>query len=235
MKKILWKLLSVVFVAPLLALSLPSFANECPIAGPYEPCTGCHVPGVNPNVQLAAETWIMSEHFNGVTFGPDFCKNCHQPFRTEDLSCGEPDREYGVECAACHTDHTDECGRELRVWDRATCDVGPLIGHDDLNALCLTCHDRPDITGHSAFNAKPKGWAKAMAKHKDVQCVDCHMPIVPFTDQFGFGTEGRTHDMEVTGNLPFSCGTMAGGCHANKTSDWAVKQILKNKIHGEVD
>ena len=233
MKKIFRKPLSVVFVAPLLALSLPSFANECPIAGPYEPCTGCHVPGLNPNVELAYNTWTTSEHLNGVTFGPDFCKNCHQPFRALE-PCGEPDREYGVECAVCHTDNAEECGRELRVWDRATCDVGPLIGPDDLNALCLTCHDRPDVIGHSAFSAEPKGWAKAMVA-QDVQCVDCHMPIVPFVDQFGFESEGRTHDLKVAENLPFSCGTMAGGCHADKTSVWAAKQILKDKIHGEVD
>ncbi len=74
-----------------------------------------------------------------------------------------------------------------------------------------------------------------MLERKDVQCVDCHMPFVPFTDQFGFQTWGRTHDWKVADNLPYSCGTIPGGCHANKTETWALKQIGKNKIHGEVD
>ena len=106
MKKILRMPLSAVFVAPLLALSLPSLANECPIAGPYEPCTGCHVPGLNPNVELAYNTWSASEHLNGVTFGPDFCKNCHQPFRADPADCDllAPDRANGIECATCHTE-----------------------------------------------------------------------------------------------------------------------------------
>ena len=65
--------------------------------------------------------------------------------------------------------------------------------------------------------------------------MDCHMPIVPYVDQFDIETEGRTHNWKVAENLPYSCGTMAGGCHANKTDEWALKQIAKNKIHGEVD
>jgi hypothetical protein len=234
MKKTLRMSLLALLVVPILALSVPALAQDCPLPGPYEPCRNCHVPGLNPNVELAFETWVTSEHLNGVTFGPDFCKDCHQPFRAEE-PCGEPDRANGVECAVCHTDRGDGCDRELRVWDRAACDYGPLIEHDDLNELCLTCHNRPEIIGHSAFNAPPKGWGQAMLEQKGVWCVDCHMPIVPYVDQFGFETEGRTHDWKVADNLPYSCGTLPGGCHANKTDEWALKQIAKNKIHGEVD
>lgn len=221
-------------VLPILAFSVPAVAQDCPLPGPYEPCDGCHVPGLNPNVELAFETWVMSEHLNGVTFGPDFCKNCHQPFRADE-PCGEPDRVYGIECAVCHTPRGDECDRELRVWDRSLCEYGPPIEHHDLDELCLTCHNQPDIIGHSAFDAPPQGFGKAMLVQQGVQCVDCHMPIVPFVDRFGIETEGRTHNWKVAENLPYSCGTMDGGCHANKTDEWALKQIAKNKIHGEVD
>jgi hypothetical protein len=234
MRKTLRISLWVVLVVPILVLSVPAIAQDCPVPGPYEPCNGCHVSGLNPNVQLAYDTWAESEHLNGVTFGPDRCKNCHQPFRTEE-PCGELDREYGVECAVCHTDHTDECDRELRIWDRASCDYGPPIEHNNLNEACLTCHNRPDIIGHSAFDAPAQGWGKAMLEQQGVQCVDCHMPVVPFTDQFGVKTEGRTHNWKVADNLPYSCGTMPGGCHSNKLDEWALKQIEKNKIHGEVD
>jgi hypothetical protein len=231
MKRILRIPTLALLVVPIVALSVPALAQDCPVPGPFEPCTGCHVPGLNPNVQLAYDTWVDSEHLNGVTFGPDRCKNCHQPFRADE-PCGEPDREYGIECATCHTDHTDDCDRELRVWDRTVCDYGPRIEHDNLNELCLTCHDRPDLQGHSAFDAPPQGWAKVMIEQKDVQCVDCHMPIVPFTDTYGNETEGRTHDWNVAANLPYSCGTMPGGCHFNKDDEWALKQIEKKKIHG---
>jgi hypothetical protein len=236
MKKTLRMPLLAFLAVPLLALSVPALAqDECPVPGPYDACDGCHVPGLNPNVELAAITWAESEHLNGVTFGPDRCKNCHQPFRTADTDCGEPDREYGVECAVCHTDHTDDCDRELRIWDREACEYGPEIHHYNLNELCLTCHDRPEIQGHSAFDAPPQGWGQAMLEQKGVLCVDCHMPIVPFTDRFGVMTEGRTHDWKVADNLPYSCGTLPGGCHENKTDDWALKQIAKDKMHGEVD
>ena len=234
MKKTLRMSLLALLAVPILALSVPALAQDCPLPGPYEPCDACHAPGVNPNVELAFETWVMSEHLNGVTFGPDFCKDCHQPFRAEE-PCGEPDRAYGVECAVCHTGRGGGCDRELRVWDRAACDYGPLIEHDDLNELCLTCHNQPDIIGHSAFDAPPKGWGQVMLERKGVWCVDCHMPIVPYVDRFGVETEGRTHNWKVADNLPYSCGTLPGGCHANKTDEWALKQIAKNKIHGEVD
>jgi hypothetical protein len=37
----------------------------------------------------------------------------------------------------------------------------------------------------------------------------------------------------VEANLPYSCGTVDGGCHSNKTTEWAQKQIDKDKIHGK--
>jgi hypothetical protein len=237
MKKNLCTPILALLVVPMLALAVPSIAQECPETGYYEPCAGCHVPGVNPNVELAYTTWLGSEHRNDITFGPEFCKDCHQSFRGEPETCDQLalDSMNGIECATCHTDHSDDCDRELRVWDRASCDYGPLIDHDDLDALCLTCHDRPDKVGHSAFFAPPQGWGQAMLEKQGVMCVDCHMPNVPFTDNSGSSSVGRTHDWKVAENLPYSCGTVDGGCHSNKTSDWALKQIKKNKIHGLVD
>ena len=235
MKRILRIPALAVLVLPILALSVPALAEDCPIPGPYEPCTGCHVPGLNPNVQLAFDTWVRQRASQRCDVRSRLrCKNCHQPFRADE-PCGEPDRANGIECAACHTDHSDDCDRELRVWDRTLCDYGPPIEHDNLNELCLTCHDRPDIVGHSAFDAPPQGFSQVMMEQKGVQCVDCHMPIVPFTDRFGIPTEGRTHNWKVADNLPYSCGTMPGGCHFNHDDEWALKQIEKNKTHGEVD
>jgi hypothetical protein len=225
-------------VVPILALSLPAIAQDCPQPGYYEPCDGCHVPGLNPDVELAYTSWLDSEHLNGVTFGPDFCKNCHQSFRGDPADCDllAPDRANGIECATCHTERiSEDCDRELRVWDRANCDYGPVIAHQNLDELCLTCHDRPDIIGHSAFDAPPQGWAQAMLVQRGVMCVDCHMAFVPFVDRFGIEAEGRTHNLKVADNLPYSCGTLEGGCHSQKTTEWALKQIEKNKIHGEVD
>jgi formate-dependent nitrite reductase cytochrome c552 subunit len=237
MKKNLRVPLLALLAVPMLALAAPAIAEECPEPAYYEPCTGCHVPGLNPNVELAYTTWLESEHLNGVTFGSDFCKDCHQSFRGDPGTCDQlaPDSMNGIECATCHTERiSEECDRELRVWDRASCDYGPLIDHDNLDELCLTCHDRPDIVGHSAFFAPPQGWGKAMLEQKGVMCVDCHMPKVPFEGDTG-SSEGRTHNWKVAENLPYSCGTLEGGCHSNKTSKWALKQIEKNKIHGLVD
>jgi formate-dependent nitrite reductase cytochrome c552 subunit len=69
-----------------------------------------------------------------------------------------------------------------------------------------------------------------MFEHKGVRCVDCHMAQVPV--EVASGTRmTRTHDWNVLDNLPFSCGVGGTGCHANHKVDWAVKQILKGRIH----
>jgi hypothetical protein len=43
----------------------------------------------------------------------------------------------------------------------------------------------------------------------------------------------RPSSFEVGSDLPFSCGTVPGGCHSHHKEDWAIKQMVKNKIHGK--
>jgi hypothetical protein len=66
--------------------------------------------------------------------------------------------------------------------------------------------------------------------HKKIKCIDCHVAKVPNPlDPPGRMT--RTHTFKVTENLPTSC--INAGCHSNKTVEWALKQIQKEKIHGK--
>jgi formate-dependent nitrite reductase cytochrome c552 subunit len=133
-----------------------------------------------------------------------------------------------VTCGGCHPPH------HLRVeWGTPigiVVDPTAAEDHDiwmplyDTNELCEYCHSG------SRHARDFQGWGKVMYEKKDVTCVDCHMADTPNSSPDGFG---EYHEFTVADNLPYSCGIGDGACHANKTSDWAAKQMAKAKIHGK--
>lgn len=197
-------------------------------------CGGCHR---NPGMPFVTQTWLNSGHANSFKGGNTYCAKCHSPLQ------GDPEATRGdndpvafedwqaVTCGVCHPPH------DLRDGDPENGEVGVigiyLIGGDpaevdswkpveSANELCENCHSREGRHNRIEF----QGFGTAMDQN-GVECVDCHMAKVEnyvAEDE----TERHAHDMSPTANFPDSC---FDGCHDNKTAEWALKQIEKQKIH----
>ncbi len=195
-----------------------------------EGCAGCHI---NPFQVLIVDQWLSSHKawsYHG--YGANtYCANCHSP-RQADADATYRDNDpvdfddfEAITCGSCHTHH-------------GQCDPGPRIGYFDpaigdnvcvetTNELCQHCH-----TGSRHAAREFKAFGKVMFERKGVTCVDCHMPKVPL-EVNGVVSMKHSHTFDVEGALPYSCGTLPGGCHENKKTEWAQKQIDKGLIHGE--
>jgi nitrate/TMAO reductase-like tetraheme cytochrome c subunit len=186
---------------------------------------------------FAVDTWLTSSHANSWSDrkGNDYCAKCHSPFQadpTATYSTKEPvplAEWEGVTCGACHPPHDlrVEWGTPIGAYDYASAEYTPLYDREGWAELCDTCHSGRH--GGQDFQA----FGVAMEKHERVVCVECHMAKVPNDVVVGDYTDRHTHDFAVRANLPYSCGTLEGGCHSNKTMEWAEKQIDKAKIHGK--
>ena len=195
-------------------------------------CASCHYP-TGAHMPYVVDKWFDSKHAQsyGVYQGNTYCANCHAPFQADPLADHannvpvSPDEWEAVTCGACHPPHNlrVEWGTTIGIYDIATEEYSPL-NVDDSNALCTNCH-----TG-MRHSQDFQGYGQVMFHKKGVQCIDCHMAKIPVAD----GLKDRAaHDFNVAANLPYSCGTIAGGCHSNHKESWALKQIAKKRIHGE--
>jgi hypothetical protein len=195
-----------------------------------ESCAGCHF---NPFMAVIVDQWLgthkaLSYHGYGAN---TYCSKCHSP-RQADAAATRHDNDpvafedfEAITCAGCHPHH-------------GQCDPGPRIGYfdpelgdnvclEETNELCQNCH-RGSHHAAKTFGA----FGKVMFEKKGVTCVDCHMPKVPM-EADGEILMKHSHTFDVEDGLPYSCGTLPGGCHENHTADWAQKQIDKGLIHGE--
>jgi hypothetical protein len=108
--------------------------------------------------------------------------------------------ERGVTCVDCHNPHSMKT---------------ILPGND----LCMRCHSGA-FTNAPVIN--PLGHSHHMALSKGNQCIGCHMPVTVYMQRearhdHGFTTPDPLLTKEL--NIPNACNR----CHADKTSDWAVK------------
>ncbi len=204
-------------------------------------CANCHS---NPYQVQIVEEWKASGHGNSYSERVDnaYCGDCHAPMQAALLPDGTRDDPLGFEdwehvtCGSCHPDHSVrvENGTPLGIftgYDEAGAKTWLGIFPEDANDLCTSCHTGSHHTPNfQAFGA-------VMFRHKGVRCMDCHMPkvLMEVTNDAG-EIETRmvhTHSWDVVSNLPYSCGTIEGGCHSNHKPEWAAKQIAKDKIHGK--
>ena len=191
-----------------------------------EGCAGCHYTPVMP---FTAGTYLESNHADSYQayLGNTYCASCHSPFQadpdaTHSDSVPVPLVEWeAVTCGSCHPPHDLRVlwGTPIGTYDIATEEWTPVY-EDEANVLCENCHSG------SRHSKDFQGFGQSMAEHKGVRCIDCHMPKVPNEDLMT-----RTHNFAVVDNVQYSCGVGGAGCHANHKVDWAVKQILKEKIH----
>jgi predicted CXXCH cytochrome family protein len=116
----------------------------------------------------------------------------------------------GLQCTACHDAH----GSSHRSQNLKSADT---------NALCLTCHGPEKSPG-------PKYKSLSDHTHHGLlsagsRCIECHMAK---TGENSVAGEARNHTFAfispaetLKSGDPNSC----NGCHADKTADWALKQV----------
>lgn len=212
------------------AVASPLFAYDYSEA---ENCAACHIP---PGAHMAyvVDRWYESAHAQSYMsyLGNTYCATCHSPFQadpsaTHSANEAIPEEQWeAVTCAVCHPPHDlrVEWGTPIALYDVASDSYSP-VALEDANMLCEQCH-----TGER-HSREFQGFGNTMMHKKGVRCIDCHMAKVPLPVE---GLPDRaSHDFAVAPNLPYSCGTIVGGCHSNKKVEWAEKQINKGRIHGE--
>lgn len=211
-----------------------SLANDEPpqAGGDHSEAAGCASCHFNPEMAEVVAEWEWSEHgmsFDAGVGANTYCASCKAPLNADALATGSdndpvPWEEWqDVTCSSCHPPHDlrVEWGTPIGIYEPAAATWRPIY---DSNELCTECHSPP--RHEKVF----QGFGQVMFEKKDVECVDCHMAEVPSS------VEGQTHESHtwtVANNLPYSCGVGNGSCHQNKTEEWALKQINKDKIHGK--
>ncbi len=91
----------------------------------------------------------------------------------------------------------------------------------DADVLCTQCHTGDFAPGF-------QGYGDYM-HYAGVRCIDCHMAKIPSGDP-AIG-ERAAHNFKVAANLPYSCGTVPGGCHARRPMSWAVRILELGPMH----
>ena len=181
---------------------------------------------------FVVDKWMQSVHARsyGDVQGNTYCARCHSPFQADPAAThaeNEPvplETWQAITCSVCHPPHDLRVawGTPIALYDVGTGEYSPL-SLDDANVQCEQCHSG------ARHARKFKAYGDLMFHKKDVRCIDCHMAKIPTGDE----AVGRraSHTFNVVENLPWSCGTHAGGCHSNHKEEWALKQIQKGKIH----
>lgn len=201
-------------------------------------CGGCHYD--NSPMPTVVDMWYQSSHASSYEYGHTdntYCASCHSPLQADpnathsDNETIAPEDWQGVTCSACHPDHdqidewVEEGLPETRIGNYNIDGSGwtPIYLDQNANDLCTNCH-----TG-SRHGKTFKGFGKVMFNEKGVRCIDCHMGEVPTELADGSTRDIPSHTWHVRDNAVNAC----LGCHANKTVDWAEKQIDKGIIHGK--
>jgi len=181
-------------------------------------------------VAFVSSKWSESRHAD--TYGPaqgnTFCARCHSPLQA-DAGATERDnavipesRWQGVTCSACHPS-----AAQKTAWGSpiATYDVGTgtyaSVPLGDADQLCTHCHTDEHAPGFQTYGV--------VMHQAGVRCIDCHMAKIP-ADAPNVG-QRAAHDFKVAANLPYSCGTYPGGCHARRPETWARRILALSPIH----
>lgn len=205
-------------------------------------CSGCHAP-VQADGPAAAEGEyeVPLQESEAVT-----CSSCHLPHDVAEV--------VGTRTGILEGDSLlrDETGAYTGVLNDDLPEDGdgnPVYGNwvelypgvDNMDVLCEECHD-----GRSHHVAR-----EVMYQMRHVECVDCHMPKMPVI-RYALANDGndetqvdirmtRIHDFGFPRNAEtkaakatFSCGTEGLGCHANKSTQWAVDFINSGRIHSPI-
>lgn len=197
-------------------------------------CASCHYYPDQDKVQgEIVDEWKESSHGNsyGSSNSNTYCAKCHSPFQADPEATHSnhdpvPQEEWqGVTCSSCHPPHSKrvEWGTPIGYYDVAEQEWTPVY-EGDTNELCTHCHE--SWRHESIFSPGP---GNTMEK-KGVECIDCHMPVVPTE---GTDKDHRSHNwhiLESTDNPEYSCGLERSECHDSHDADWAAKQIDKG-IH----
>ena len=190
-------------------------------------CANCHE---SPHMAFVANMWLESGHASTNGRGRDntFCANCHSPLQADARASAAqnttiPASQWqGVTCSACHPSDEEGAGwnTPIGTYNVATRSHSPVpLG--DADVLCTRCH-----TGE--FAPGFQGYGDYM-NFAGVRCIDCHMPKIPSGDP-AIG-ERVAHNFKVAANLPYSCGTVPGGCHARRPTSWAVRILELGPMH----
>ncbi len=181
-------------------------------------------------VAFVRSKWSASRHAD--TYGPPqgntFCARCHSPLQadagaTETNNATIPEAQWeGVTCSVCHPSAAQRAawGSPIAKYDVATgtYESVPLADADE---LCTHCHTGGFATGF-------QGYGRVMHE-AGVRCIDCHMAVIPADDP-NVGQQ-PAHDFKVAANLPYSCGTFPGGCHARRPETWARRILTLGPLH----
>ena len=140
-------------------------------------CARCHAKQARewqPSVHAAASTWGLSAR-EADHAGDGACNRCHTPLAEQQV--GDPLRDEGVTCAACHVRDWVRRGPPRRA---AAVPGYPLVelALYERSDFCMSCHQLPPRT---AVNGKPllntyKEWLEGPYMRRGIQCQTCHMP-----------------------------------------------------------
>lgn len=195
-----------------------------PVAGPTSEaaqCADCHAA---PHMAVVADRWLASAHAasTGAAHGNPECAVCHSPLEAGGNRPISSALWQGVTCSVCHPPEAQrtEWQTPIATYDVATRTYSPVPVYD-ANVLCTHCH-----TGDHAPQFHSYGYYMVIS---GVRCIDCHMAKIPSADP-AVG-DRAAHDFKVAANLPYSCGTYPGGCHARRPESWAERIIAAGLIH----
>ena len=204
----------------------PAPTDTTPAAGPPTDTTT----GDSAVVAFVRMKWSESLHAD--TYGPaqgnTFCARCHSPLQadagaTETDNVTIPEAQWqGVTCSVCHPSQAQKTASGSPI---ATYDVGTgtyaSVPLEDADQLCTHCHTEEHAPGFQGYGV--------VMHQAGVRCIDCHMAKIPADDP-SVG-QRAAHDFKVAANLPYSCGTYPGGCHARRPETWARGILALGPIH----
>ncbi len=143
----------------------------------------------------------------------DACLRCHSADYRLSSRDHLPDlntAKYGITCVVCHEPHRLSLQRHQR---------------DHSGEICGQCH----ADGLSLSSAR-SGRPHYPCPVNQASCPDCHMPYIVMT---GGGYHLRSHAFRIVRpqdtrglDMPNSC--QNGGCHADKSLDWAVQAFTEH-------
>jgi hypothetical protein len=208
--------------------SRPPQPGEQP-TGPSREATLCAACHSSPHMAFVASKWLESAHASSANAaqGKAECATCHSPLQAgsgakrKKGTIPEDDRQ-GVTCSVCHPpkDQRTQWETPIATYDSTTGTYSPVLLWD-ADFLCTYCH-----TGKHERRFHSYG---EVMRNAGVRCIDCHMAKIPADDP-NVG-QRAAHDFKVAANLPYSCGTYPGGCHARRPESWAARLITAGTIH----
>jgi hypothetical protein len=190
-------------------------------------CANCHEA---PHMAFVANKWLTGAHAStyGAAQGNTYCARCHAPLQATAVATTASNRPIApalwqaVTCSVCHPPDAQqtEWQTPIALYDVATRTYAP-VAIADADVLCTHCHTGEFAPGFQGYGA--------YMHYSGVRCIDCHMAKIPAAD----AAIGRraAHDFKVATNLPYSCGTFPGGCHARRSEAWATRILELGPMH----